>query len=217
MKKKAKKSIAFHSIDITNDERLTDYCLEAYESNIKNNLSETEALAQAILSTKEAIKQSCSIYKRKTPYGFSLSLSFAAFVISYLFFMVLSFDLAVYRIMYPIFFIMASATLAYTGITYKKRKKLDFIIVGALFLSVLIINIEALLFMYKVRTNEISYYLYYNFPGVLELTTSKLISSCPNKYQLIKSITLFDPILIISFICLICSTIFTIIERRKKL
>lgn len=105
--------------------------------------------------------------------------------------------------------------MVYVIITHKKRKLVDFIICGVIFLSFAIIEIEALSFFYRARTGDIFYTLYYKIPGILNFNTHALITKDPICFDIMKTDSLFDPTLIITFICFIVSSVLFIIDKRK--
>lgn len=124
--------------------------------------------------------------------------------------------LEVYGVIYPLCLLAILIVLVFTIANYKKRNKVDFLIVILIFLAVVIINIQCFMFFYRARTGNFCYSLNYNFPGLLKFDRYVLTSPGQFKYEISRTILLFDPTLIVSLISLIISIIFNIIERRKK-
>lgn len=109
----------------------------------------------------------------------------------------------------PILLVISIFVLIFLLVTYKKRTKVDFIIFILLFISIIVINIEGFVNFYGLTMDGVSYRLDYIFPGLLlwkQYFNGKFNST----------ITLFDPTLIVSFICLITSLMIYIIESKKE-
>ena len=109
----------------------------------------------------------------------------------------------------PILLVISIFVLIFLLVTYKKRTKVDFIIFILLFISIIVINIEGFVNFYGLTMDGVSYRLDYIFPGLL------LWKQYFNR-EFNSTITLFDPTLIVSFICLITSLMIYIIESKKE-
>lgn len=125
--------------------------------------------------------------------------------------------LDVYGVIYPLCLLAILIVLVFTIANYKKRNKVDFLIVTLIFIAVVIINIECFMFFYRARTGNFHYSLNYNFPCLLKFNRHVLTSSGQSKYEISETILLFDPTLIVSLISLIISIIFNIIEKQRKI
>ncbi len=124
--------------------------------------------------------------------------------------------LNVYGVIYPIYLVITLGFFIFAISTYKKRSKLDFTIIFLIFLSAVAISIQCFIYFYRARTGNFYYSLNYQFPGILKFNTHIITSLEPLKFRISNTIILFDPTLIISFVCLIISIYFDIIEGRKK-
>lgn len=125
--------------------------------------------------------------------------------------------LDVYGVIYPLCLLAILIVFVFTIANYKKRNKVDFLIVTLIFIAVVIINIECFMFFYRARTGNFYYSLNYNFPGLLKFNRYVLTSSWQFKYEISETILLFNQTLIVSLISLIISIIFNIIEKKRKI
>ena len=195
-------------------------CFDEYKISLDSGMSEADALKQAYTSLNETLDTYKISKKINVPYRYSLILSVISFmsclIVSILGWLI-SDVLSVYGVIYPILFVLAIVILVYTISTFKKRNKLDIAIATVLFLSVLSIFIQCVIYFYRARTGDFYYSLDYIFPGILNFNRHVLVSVEPLKYELASCITLFDPTLIISFISLITSVLYNIIKRRKNI
>lgn len=141
---------------------------------------------------------------------FSLKISLIIFFYSLLMFLLGLFTqdiLYSFGILYPILMILVIIIFIYTLVTHKKRNFIDYIVISVLFLSVLSITIQDFIYLYRPRTGDYYYSLYYNFPGILNFNKHWLVSVEPLKYELASTIVLFDPTLISSIVCIIISIV----------
>lgn len=201
-------------------EELTQTCFEDYNLSLKNGKSKNDAFKHAISSLKDTLDSSNLLNKKVKKYRYSLVLSLVSFTICIVIALIgwLCGDvLDVYGVIYPLCLVAILIVLLFTIANYKKRNIVDFLIVTLIFLSVVIINIECFMFFYRARTGNFYYSLNYNFPGLLKFNKHELTSLEQFKYEISKTILLFDPTLIVSLITLIISVIFNVIERRKNI
>ena len=97
----------------------------------------------------------------------------------------------------------AIGLLAYVLITCLDRDLLDFIIVGILFASDLVICAQAFGYLYRYFAVFDYYYLDYNIPDLL------------GYYEIERIGFLFDPTLIVSALCVIATTVINLVKRNK--
>ena len=113
---------------------------------------------------------------------FSLKISLIIFFYSLLMFLLGLFTqdiLYSFGILYPILMILVIIIFIYTLVTHKKRNFIDYIVISVLFLSVLSITIQDFIYLYRPRTGDYYYSLYYNFPGILNFNKHWLVSVEP--------------------------------------
>lgn len=198
-------------------EELIDSCIDEYNLNIENGLNEKDSFNIAVSSLNDIEDSTDADMQNRYKYaltvsGVSVIISLTLAVIGLLSGNVLS----VYGVLYPICFIFSITLLVFTIITHKKRKPIDFLICIIIILGCVFINVESLSFFYRIRTGDFYYTLYYKVPGVLNFYTHGLIPGDSVQFEIIKTDYLFDPTLLINFICFIICTILHFVERRKK-
>lgn len=200
-------------------ENLIQSCIDEFQFNIKNGASEQVALKMMFQNLNNILKSNYKeIRKSKFKYSFICSIVFLAIM---LLIQILGSTvqnvLEIYKTIYPLLLITALGLFVYTFLTYKKRTKIDFIISSILLISILVINIQGFIFFYKIRTGDFFYSLYNTFPGLLEFNKHVLVSLSPVKYEISKTIILFDPTFSVSMTCSTITLIFLIIEKKKRL
>ena len=206
------KNYKFYSENKLNN--IIDEYYDEYKKYLDKLNNKDDALNETLYSfnKKYLVKKD---YKKST---FALLISLFYFIIESLkaFLGLFSFDLSlVFGVIDPILLIISIAFLIFLVVTYKKRTKVDFIIFGFLFLSIIIINIQCFGYFYRPTTGDYYYKLRYMFPGVLFSELYWLTSIESNLYELRHTTILFDSTFIISFLCLITSSIFYLKKRRK--
>ncbi len=200
-------------------EELSQSCFDDYKLSLENGISEEESLNYAITSLNETLDSYALTTSKPNKYQFSLMLSLILFAACYFVSMLGWLSpgfLGVTRVIYPLFFLTILIIFIYTIINYKKRNKLDFVIVTINFLAVLSITIQCFSYFYRARTGDFYYSLFYVFPGVLKFNRHVLTSLELFRYEIESTVILFDPTLLVSFFSLIISVVFNMIERRKK-
>ena len=198
-------------------DELVKSSLDEYKLNLSSGLNNKQALNKTISSINDALDFDPGTIKN--PYNFSLSISSFALIIGVILMLLgilVSDVLYTFSILYPICFIIFLFIFIYVCITHKKRNWFDFLISGLLLLATLIIFIETLVFFYRARTGDFYYSLFYDFPGILHFNRHILVNVEPLEYEISNSIMLFDPILIISFICFAISLLFVSLENENK-
>lgn len=60
--------------------------------------------------------------------------------------------ISIYGVIYPLLLVFSLALLIYTLVTHKRRTILDIVIVLVIFLSILAINIQVIIYFYRART-----------------------------------------------------------------
>lgn len=201
-------------------EEFTQICFDDYNLSLENGKSKNDAFKYAFSALIETLDSTNLLNHRAVPHHYSFVLSIVSFMVCIVIALIgwLCADvLDVYGVMYPLCLIAILIVLAITIANYKKCNKVDFLIVSLIFIAVVIINIECFMFFYRARTGNFYYSLNYSFLGLLKFNRHVLISPEQFKYEISKTILLFDPTLIVSLISLIISIIFNIIESRKKL
>lgn len=201
-------------------EEFTQTCFDDYNLSLENGESKNDAFKYAFSALMETLDSSNLLNHRTVPYHYSLVLSLVSFVICIVIALIgwLCADvLDVYGVIYPLCFLAILIVLVFTIVNYKKRNKVDFLIVTLIFLAVVIINIECFMYFYRARTGNFYYSLNYSFPGLLKFNRHVLNSPGQFKYEISKTILLFEPTLIVSLISLIISIIFDIIEKQRKI
>lgn len=118
--------------------------------------------------------------------------------------------LTLWQVVYPIMFVGVIGLLAYVLITCF----LDFIIVGVLFASVLIICAQAFGYLYRYFPVFDYYHLDYNIPDFMFLDLYRH-TDLPVYYEIERIDFLFDPTLIVSTLCVIATTVINLVKRNK--
>lgn len=201
-------------------EEFTQTCFDDYNLSLENGESKNDALKSVFSALTETLDSSNLLNHRSNPYHYSLVLSLVSFVVCFIIALIgwLCADvLDVYGVIYPLCLLAILIVLVFTIANYKKRNKVDFLIVTLIFIAVVIINIECFMFFYRARTGNFYYSLNYNFPGLLKFNRYVLTSSGQFKYEISETILLFNQTLIVSLISLIISIIFNIIEKQRKI
>lgn len=201
-------------------EEFTQTCFDDYNLSLENGENKNDALKYAFSALMETLDSSNLLNHRPNPYHYSLVLSLVSFVVCIVIAIIgwLCADvLDVYGVIYPLCLLAILIVLVFTIVNYKKRNKVDFLIVTLIFIAVVIINIECFMFFYRARTGNFYYSLDYNFPGLLKFNRHVLTSPGQFKNEISRTILLFDPTLIVSLISLIISIIFNIIEKQRKI
>ena len=201
-------------------EEFTQTCFDDYNLSLENGESKEDALKSTFSSLTETLDSSNLLNHRPNPYHYSLVLSLVSFVICIVIAIIgwLCADvLEVYGVIYPLCLLAILIVLVFTIANYKKRNKVDFLIVTLIFIAVVIINIECFMFFYRATTGNFYYSLDYNFPGLLKFNRYVRTSPGQFKYEISRTILLFDQTLIVSLISLIISIIFNIIEKQRKI
>ena len=205
------------NFDISQD-ILISSCMDEYQDNISMGIDKRDALKKSLIHLKQSIRNHYDFPQSRNPYKLSLILSSTAFIVSIilLIFNIFINDLLyIVNKLYPLFLFLLIIVLIYARITSKKRSWLDFLISGILLIGIIIVNIEALIYFHKPRTTEFFNSLHYVFPGRLLFNRHQVIS-CIDQDKILYTINLFDPTFIISFICLMISILFSIIDKKKK-
>ncbi len=194
-------------------------CIDDYSLALEKGKTSNEAMEQVLKSIDKFIEMNYAKNNNKISYHYSIILSgfilLESFIIAILGIFITN-VLSVLSVLYPLLFSTALAFLILTIITFRKRNKLDFILSIVLFISTLVIFVQCVMYFYRVRTGNFYYSLFYNFPGILQFNRNELVSIEPLKYELTKTIVLFDPSFVISAMSFIISIIFELIARRKK-
>ena len=108
----------------------------------------------------------------------------------------------------------AIGLLAYVLITCSDRDLLDFIIVGILFASVLVICAQAFGYLYRYFAVFDYYHLDYNISGFMFLDLYRH-TDLPGYYEIESIGFLFDPTLIVSALSVIATTVINLVKRNK--
>lgn len=156
--------------------------------------------------------------KKKKQSNFSIIISLIIFSFSIIIFLIGQFTpdcLYSFGVLYPILMFVIIVATVYAFLTHKNKSTIDCIIISILFLSVLTITIQDFIYLYRSRTGDYYYSLYYNFPGILNLNKHWLVSVEPLKYELASTIVLFDPTLICSAFCVVISMANNIFRRKQ--
>ena len=201
-------------------EEFTQTCFDDYNLSLENGESKNDAFKYAFSALMETLDSSNLLNHRTVPYHYSLVLSLVSFVICIVIALIgwLCADvLDVYGVIYPLCLLAILIVFVFTIANYKKRNKVDFLIVTLIFIAVVIINIECFMYFYRARTGNFYYSLNYSFPGLLKFNRHVLNSPGQFKYEISETILLFNQTLIVSLISLIISIIFNIIEKQRKI
>lgn len=151
------------------------------------------------------------------PHKFPLYVSIIVFAFSFVFSLVgqlMGNALTLWQVVYPIMFDRAIGLLAYVLITCFDRDLLDFIIIGILFASVLIICAQAFGYLYRYFAVFDYYHLDYNIPDFMFLDLYRH-KDLPGYYEIERIGFLFDPTLIVSALCVIATTVINLVKRNK--
>ncbi len=200
-----------------NIDDLANSCFNEYTLNIKDGLSETESFKKVIKSLIEDFGSKTNENNNQYKFIFIVSgIAFVACLILHLIGLFVGDVLDVYGVLYPICLLFSIGLMIYLISTHKKRRLLDYLVCIFIFLGSLFINFEAISYFYRARTGNFYYSLYYKFPGILIYDTHSLISQDPITFEITNTKYLFDPTLIIAFICFTITTILYIIDKRRK-
>ena len=210
------------SSGVTFDNKVNNFvqsCIDDYSLALEKGKTSNEAMHQVLKSIDKFIGMNDAKNNKKIPYLYSIILSgfilLESFIIAILGIFITN-VLNVFSVLYPLLFSTSLAFLILTIITFRKRNKLDFILSIVLFISTLVIFVQCVMYFYRVRTGNFYYSLFYIFPGILKFNRNELVSLEPLKYELTRTIVLFDPSFVISVMSFITSIIFKLIARRKK-
>ena len=197
-----------------NINKYTESCFNTYTLSMEKGLSKDEALDISI----ESLDKSLSSKKLIRPSIYSTILSTNSFLFALIIMLIGCTTIDSIFIMgplYPIYLLMTLGFLIYALVTYKRRNMFDFILASLLFLSTIIINIQTLDNIYRPNLGWKDYSLSYRFPGILYNNTH-IYEGPLYDTERIETAILFDPTLIISFICLITNFVLIILAKIKK-
>lgn len=183
---------------------------------IENSDSEVKALKKALDFLDKLLAPNLTKIV-PLPHKFPLYVSIIVFAFSFIFSLVgqlMGNALTLWQVVYPIMFVGAISLLAYVLITCLDRNLLDFIIVGVLFASVLIICAQAFGYLYRYFTIFDYYHLDYIIPGFMFLGLYRH-TDLPGYYEIERIGFLFDPTLIVSALCVIATTVINLVKRNK--
>lgn len=200
---------------VTNRKKLDEFsvsCLDEYHMGIENSDSEVKALKKALDSLDEVLAPNLTEIV-PLPHKFPLYVRIIVFAFSFVFSLVgqLMWNaLTLWQVVYPIMFVGAIGLLAYVLITCF----LDFIIVGVLFASVLIICAQAFGYLYRYFAVFDYCHLDYNIPCFMFLDLYRH-TDIPGYYEIERIGFLFDPTLIVSALFVIATTAINLVKRSK--
>lgn len=205
------------------DDQLYETAKVEFEKALANGKSEKEALRIAKKSCRANLNM---MFPEKTlsVYRFAFISSLMVFAIS-LIIMILGlsfYDVSVELfVIYILFVLFGFFLFIYTIATFKQRSWLDIAVVVLLFSAIIAIHIQSYKYNLLSYNGEYYYALHYIFPGLLRRDLMVIIDPyvIPHMYEVKGSFYFFDPTLVVSFVCLVTSSIFIIKERydRKKL
>ena len=196
----------------SNKESILNYITERYYDEYKKNFSKTNNKEDALNETLSAFNKEYLVKTKTKKSIFALLLSLFSFLVE----IIISFSaifldnlMITYGIIVATLLLIMILILTFMITTFKKRTLIDYIIFSLLLISIIVINIQSFIYFYRPFVDQVSYYLHYIFPGAL--IWKRYFDDVLNS-----SITLFDPTLITSFICLITSLVIYIIENKKE-
>lgn len=189
---------------------LAEACVEEYHQHIKEGLNEKTARTKTLSSLNETMDEYYGASDLpKTGSAFALGVSVISLIVFVIQSLVGAFLHSVYpdfAILYPTLFFLSLALLIYVGCTYWRRKPIDYVVTGLLFVSLLIINLELVPHLYDLWVDS-SLDLYWLNPFLLEYWKEDT--------EAVLAI-FFDPTPIAVFLNLIGSIVFYILDYRKK-
>jgi len=200
-------------------EELTQICVNNYKLALDSGMNKKDSLNKAYFLLKETLNSYKSVEKQSMPSSYSLIVVVTSFISSLIVSMIGWFVadvLSIYGIIYPILFVLSLVMVVYTIFTFRKRNKFDLIIVIVLCLSILAIFIQCIMYFYRASTGNFYYSLDYDFPGILKFNRYVLVFMDPITYELTKTIVLFDPTLLVSFICLLAILLISRLKKRNN-
>lgn len=183
---------------------------------IENSDSEMKALKKTLDSLDEVLAPNLTKIV-PLPHKFPLYVSIIVFAFSFVLSLVgqlMGNALTLWQVVYPILFVGAIGLLAYVLITCLNRDLLDFIIVGILFASVVIICAQAFGYLYRYFAVFDYYHLDYNIPGFMFLDLYRH-TDLPGYYEIERIGFLINPTLIVSALCVIATTVINLVKRNK--
>lgn len=174
---------------------------------------------EEIRKAKDAVEaRPKSAGRKRNRYGYALLVSSLAFALSFVVAVIgwseknVLFDL---ETLYPVYALITLIYLIYTAVTFRKRNVLDWMIAAVLVTAVTAITVQCFVYLYRARTGNYYFELYYGFPGLLTYCTYFLVSMSPETYELSSTVLLFDPTLVASLLCLAPSLALYLFERKK--
>lgn len=183
---------------------------------IENSDSEVKALKKALDFLDKLLAPNLTKIV-PLPHKFPLYVSIIVFAFSFVFSLVgqlMGNALTLWQVVYPIMFDGAIGLLAHVLITCFDRDLLDFIIIGILFASVLIICAQAFGYLYRYFAVFDHYHLDYNIPDFMFLDLYRH-TDLPGYYEIERIGFLFDPTLIVAALCVIATTVINLAKRNK--
>lgn len=198
----------------------TEACLAEYHSNLEKEPDERKATQITLRTLEENLDEAYFVPSFRRPgsrYALIVSsISFLVALILSIVALLLTDATGEYTSFYPPLLILGTILLIYTFCTYWKRKLIDYLVVVFLFFSLVAINLTLFEFAFRGSNGEIFYDLRYIFPGVLANESWRLVSLDPSQYEYIGAVYYFDPTLIVSFLCLVGSIIYNVIQGKKE-
>lgn len=193
-------------------------CLDEYCFLLANCNDENEAYEKAISVTTKEIKELSKDQLDNRIYTFSVFVSFTTFFYSLFFYFVDKITLIVFvgfQLLYLLLLVVILGFFVYCLMTHKKRNLIDYIVISILFVSILIFTVQDLIYLFQIKTGRVYYHANYIFIGIIKFEETIYLSENSNKSINTYSI-LFDPTLIMSFICVIASLINKFRNKRNK-
>ena len=178
------------------------YCFNIYKKEFSCGKNEEQALSFALYKTNQ--KYLFKLKSKKLNYIFPLIISAISLVLSFVLF---AFERLMdqYRNLFLldfvifIFFLVFLSFFVYSIKTIKIRSKFELLISLVLMIAYFTILIESFIFFFIIPISDISYSLYFPMPGTLIFFTFE-----ETKINL----TLIDPTMLASFLCIILSIIY---------
>lgn len=194
---------------------LISECLNSYNENLNHGMKADEAEERAIERIIGYIDIDSKIRKESISY-FSISVVFIMLILELLICVIGIYNadiIGVVEIINPFGLMISIAAIVSLIISHRRRKILDYVFILIVFVTSLSNNVLSLINLYRPRTGDYYFTLFYSFPGNFLVNTYSLISQEPLKYEMTYTKGYFDfQLIVYSFLFL---TLLIILIRKK--
>lgn len=196
---------------------LISECLNSYNENLNHSMKADEAEERAIERIIGYIDIDSKVRKESISY-FSISVVFIMLVLELLICVIGIYNadiMGVVEIINPFGLMISIAAIFSLIISHRRRKIVDYVFILIVFVTSLSNNVLSLINLYRPRTSDYYFTLFYSFPGNFLVNTYSLISLEPLKYEMTYTKGYFDfQLIVYSFLFL--SLLIILIRKKVK-